>query len=92
MSLSLSDSSTRSETSSYSDDAKSFSNCDKSLVIIFDWDNTLFCTDYLKAQKLNFCSIFDSKTTLEEEAFYLKSQIENLEKVVLLFLIFFIFN
>jgi hypothetical protein len=37
--------------------------------------------DYLKAQKIDFGSIFDGKRTLEEEAFYLKSQIEDLEKV-----------
>ncbi len=81
MSQSLTHTSTRSETSSCTDDEKTFSHTEKSLVIIFDWDNTLFCTDYLKAQKLNFVSIFESKTTLEEEAFYLKSQIEDLEKV-----------
>lgn len=81
MSFTSFESSTKSETSSVTDDEKSYKLNEKSLVIIFDWDNTLFCTDYLKAQKIDFGSIFDGKRTLEEEAFYLKSQIEDLEKV-----------
>ena len=88
MSFTQSESSTKSETSSVSGDEISSKLNEKSLVIIFDWDNTLFCTDYLKAQNIDFCSIFDGKRTLEEDAFYMKSQLEDLEKVKLFFLIF----
>ena len=85
MSQRVSDPSTKSETSSSSGDEIILLPDEKSLVIIFDWDNTLFCTDYLKAQKLDFASIFDCKTSLEDQAFYLKSQIEDLEKVIFYF-------
>lgn len=92
MSQSLSEPSSNSETSSSAENAPFLTPVEKSLVVIFDWDNTLFATDYLKAQNLDFSAIFDSTTTLEQQAFYLKSQIEELEKVSCLIFYLILFN
>ncbi len=49
-------------------------------VVIFDWDNTLFCTSYLEMFQLDFKSIFKETKSLEE---YLTHEIQSLEEVKL---------
>ncbi len=50
-------------------------------VVIFDWDNTLFCTSYLEIFQLDYRSIFSEKRAIEEVGVYLIYEIQSLEEV-----------
>jgi hypothetical protein len=50
-------------------------------VVIFDWDNTLFCTDYLEMLKPNYESIFSGESSLEDLGCYLSEEMLTLENV-----------
>lgn len=52
-------------------------------IIIFDWDNTLFCTKYLEMLNPDFESIFSGRSCLEDLGSYLMDEISNLERVKL---------
>jgi hypothetical protein len=50
-------------------------------IALFDWDNTLFCTQYLDMLQLDYKNIFSEKKSLEEVGTYLIYEIQNLEEV-----------
>ena len=50
-------------------------------IVIFDWDNTLFCTDYLEMHKPDYNSIFKGMSSLEELGYYINDELHYLENV-----------
>jgi len=54
-------------------------------VVIFDWDNTLFCTSYLEMFQLDYKSIFSEQKSIEENGTFLLYDIQSLEEVELTF-------
>jgi len=50
-------------------------------IAIFDWDNTLFCTEYFDMLKLDYKSIFAEKTSVEDVGAYLVYELRSLEEV-----------
>lgn len=50
-------------------------------VILFDWDNTLFCTDYLNTHKVDFKALFKESVSLESFGGFLSQEIRSLEQV-----------
>jgi hypothetical protein len=52
-------------------------------VVIFDWDNTLFCTSYLEIFKIDYKSIFSEKISIDEVGSFLLGEIQSLEEVFL---------
>jgi hypothetical protein len=55
-------------------------------IVIFDWDNTLFCTDYLAGLKVDFKQLFSEEKSLEEFGFYLIHELQQLEQVSVIYL------
>jgi len=53
--------------------------------VIFDWDNTLFCTSYLEMFQLDYKSIFSEQKSIEENGTFLLYEIQSLEEVRLTF-------
>ncbi len=52
-----------------------------STIAIFDWDNTLFCTDYLDMLQLDYKAIFSEQISVEQIGAYLRDEIQKLEEV-----------
>lgn len=50
-------------------------------VILFDWDDTLFCTKYLGLHGLNYNEIFSCQSSLEDLCCYVNSELKDLEQV-----------
>ncbi len=50
-------------------------------VIIFDWDDTLFCTKYLEMLKPDYEAIFKGRSCLEDLGSYLLDEVSMLERV-----------
>ena len=50
-------------------------------IVIFDWDNTLFFTQYLDMLKLDYKALFSDQKPLEDEGAYLIEEMRNLEEV-----------
>ena len=74
-----------SNTSDSEDEIENFhlEECKVSKAVIFDWDNTLFCTDYFNMLQLDYKSIFSDKKSLEEEGTYLIYELQSLEEVII---------
>jgi len=53
----------------------------KHKIVIFDWDNTLFCTKYLEMLNADYDSIFNGRSCLEDLGGYLLDEISVLERV-----------
>ena len=53
----------------------------QSKIAIFDWDNTLFCTDYFDMLQLDYKGIFSEKKSIEEVGSYLLHELQSLEEV-----------
>jgi len=51
-------------------------------VIIFDWDDTIFCTEYLKRYKLNYKSLFNQEYSLDTHFPFLMDELKMLEAVI----------
>lgn len=49
-------------------------------VVIFDWDNTLFCTQYFEMLQLDFKAIFAEQMSLEDVGAYLLYELQVLEE------------
>jgi hypothetical protein len=67
-----------------SDEDKKVSECEEYKevkVVIFDWDNTLFCTSYLEIFKLDYKSIFSEQKSIDEVGTFLLYEIQSLEEV-----------
>ena len=50
-------------------------------IVIFDWDNTLFCTKYLEMLNPDYDAIFSGRKCLEDYGSYLLDEIQVLEGV-----------
>jgi hypothetical protein len=50
-------------------------------VVILDWDNTLFCTQYLEMLQLDYKSIFSDEKSIDQVGTYLLYEIQSLEEV-----------
>jgi hypothetical protein len=68
-----------------SEDIKSFQDGEDITVTIFDWDNTLFCTQYLEILQVDIKKIFSNEKSLEDFGAYLNHEMQFLEEVNKLF-------
>ncbi len=55
-------------------------------IALFDWDNTLFCTDYFNIFQLDYKELFSEKKSIEEVGAYLIHELRNLEEVKYFFI------
>lgn len=55
-------------------------------IVLFDWDDTLFCTKYLNMHNLNYNDIFSFKASIEEVCCYLNTELRELEQVIIFYL------
>jgi hypothetical protein len=50
-------------------------------VVIFDWDDTLFCTKYLDLHVSDYRELFEEKISIDQLGMYLNHELQNLEEV-----------
>jgi hypothetical protein len=51
-------------------------------VVIFDWDDTLFCTKYLDLHVSSYKELFDEKISIDQLGMYLNHELQTLEEVI----------
>jgi hypothetical protein len=51
-------------------------------VVIFDWDDTLFCTKYLNMHEVDYKALFSEQKSIEEVSKYLSYELQSLEDVM----------
>lgn len=54
---------------------------DEHNVAIFDWDNTLFCTEYLDLFKIDYKKLFQEQMSIDQIANFLGKDLETLQDV-----------
>jgi hypothetical protein len=50
-------------------------------IAIFDWDNTLFCTQYFQMHIKDYKDLFDEKVSIESFGNFLSYELQTLEEV-----------
>jgi hypothetical protein len=50
-------------------------------IVIFDWDDTLFCTKYLDLHVSDYKELFEEKISIEQLGMYLNYELQSLEEV-----------
>jgi hypothetical protein len=77
-------SSTKSPASTLSDTEVSercLDEYDEHKVVIFDWDDTLFCTKYLDLHVSDYKQLFEEKISIDQLGMYLNHELQSLEEV-----------